>query len=128
MAAAVRRAVTVHARRALGGPSCASCRVLSSASGVPPSPPPEEKKSLFGKVKSFFSKPEGEAKRLRDEKHEILMEHMRRSVFYDAKQSDTEKVGRAVETVPCALGDAHLPLFPCSCLWLMLGLYWELKQ
>jgi hypothetical protein len=50
-------------------------------------------KSGWRKVVSYFQKPDEEEKRRRDEKHEILMERMRRSVFYDAKQSSTEKVG-----------------------------------
>jgi hypothetical protein len=42
-----------------------------------------------------FKKPSPEQQKAKEEKHEILMERLRRSTFYDAKQAPDEKVGGA---------------------------------
>jgi hypothetical protein len=63
-------------------------------SGSPPREPWWSKLNPFKKL-------DPEAKRVKDEKHEIIMERLRRSVFYDAKQAPTEKVRAAAAFRPC---------------------------
>lgn len=65
-----------------------STRSMSESTPEPPKPPKKGWKKAF----SILQPPDEEDTRARKEKQEILMERMRRSVFYDAKQSTTEKV------------------------------------
>jgi hypothetical protein len=65
-----------------------STRACLSAEGDDGKP----KKLMWWQEKNPFRKPNEEEKRIKEEKHEIIMERLRRSTFYDAKQAPEEKV------------------------------------